>query len=100
MTCKHEDFIATVDVNRFQKSDDNPDVFAYNAEIKIKCSSCFEPMIFIGCPIGLLGNRPCIDPLGIELRAPLRPQSSDPHFGMGIPGFIARVAEGSEKTQN
>lgn len=100
MTCLHEDFIARVDVIRLQKTEDNPEIHGYTCEMKVECADCHEPMVFVGVPVGLLPNRPTMSPDGLELRTPIRPQSSDPHFGLGIPGFIARVAEGEMASDN
>lgn len=100
MSCKHEDWDAYVAVNRLTKSDDDPTVIGMNAEVKIWCRACNEPAVFIGAPIGMLATKPCISPDGTELRAPLRPQSEDPAFGMGIAGFSMRVAQGAESTDN
>lgn len=91
--CPHMDFDAVVTVNRLTKTDDGP-VNAFNAEITIRCAHCNEPFRFIGCPAGLQPNRPCVSVDETELRAPIRPASSDPDFGLGIPGFAVTYREG------
>lgn len=89
--CMHLDFAANVSVNRLYNEDgvDPTLVFpdAFNAEIRIECSECHEPMRFIGCQAGLMPDRPMVDAKEEELRVPLRPASSDPDYGLGIPGF-------------
>lgn len=94
-------------ITRRSTSDpDNPDrtqpVEGFNAEITVWCADCHEPMVFHGAalPIGMLNDRPCISPNGLELRVPLRPRSSDPHTGLGMPGFSARIREGQPGTYN
>jgi hypothetical protein len=45
---------------------------------------------------GLNPRRPMVSPDETELRAPLRPASSDPDFGMGLPGFAITWKEGND----
>jgi hypothetical protein len=98
--CDHENFISNVEVNRLQRSDEDSTIVGFSADIRIRCVACDEPFVFHGVPIGLLSDRPCISVDGTELRAPLRPQSSDPHFGLGLAGFEARVREGDPTSRN
>lgn len=98
MSCAHEDFEAEVDVHRLVESE--PEVRGLSADVRIRCRECGEPMVFVGAPVGLLPSRPTINVDGTELRAPLRPQSADPHFGMGLPGFAARIREGDGAGDN
>lgn len=91
--CPHEDFDALVTVNRLTSTEGGP-VNGFNAAITIRCAHCDEPFRFIGCPAGLLADRPAVSPDEAELRAPIRPASSDPDFGLGIPGFAVRYREG------
>jgi hypothetical protein len=100
MACAHENMGAFVDVIRMMKSDDDPEVVGYSAEIRVSCVECDEAFVFVGAPIGMSPGKPCISPDGTELRAPLRPQTADPHFGLGLSGFIARAAEGSTASEN
>lgn len=101
MTCLHENFTARVDVNRITE-DDEVTLAGFYADVRVWCADCDETFVFHGgnLPIGLLPDRPCISVDGAELRVPLRPQSSDPHYGMGLPGFIARVHEGGRGAAN
>ena len=56
------------------------------------CVDCDEPFRWIGVPIGLSPRQPMVSVDETELRAPLRPASSDPDFGLGLPGFAVRMA--------
>lgn len=97
-TCVHPDFAAIVEVNRHYQADP-PDESAmpdgFSADVRISCVACGEPMVFFGAGLamGLTRDRPAIDPAGTELRCPIRPQSSDPHMGLGLAGFQARLQE-------
>lgn len=93
--CLHEDFDCTVAVNRLTASDDDPVVIAYTAEIQVMCANCREPFRFIGVQAGQMPSRPMCSPDETELRAPIRPASADPDFGLGIPGFAVRFTERS-----
>lgn len=68
---------------------------AYHADVRIRCDDCDEPFRFIGAPAGVMPNRPCVSVDETELRAPIRPASSDPDFGLGIPGFAVRYVDGA-----
>lgn len=95
--CPHEDFVAVVDVIRI---DNGGGLEALSVEVKVHCQECGEPLVFRGLPIGLDQRQPMISPDGTELRAPGRMQSHDPHFGLGLPGFVARVREGAPEGRN
>lgn len=89
--CPHEAFSAAVTVNRLQRSDDGPTIIGYAAEVRVRCAQCQEPFRFTGCQVGLSPAHPMVSLDETELRAPIRPASADPDFGMGIPGFAVRV---------
>ncbi|GAB3156366.1 hypothetical protein GCM10027258_62690 [Amycolatopsis stemonae] len=91
--CPHTVFIGDVQVGRLTETDDGP-VIAFSADIKIKCAQCDEPFRFMGLPAGILRSRPAVSIDETELRAPIRPASSDPDFGLGIPGFSINYREG------
>ena len=84
--CPHEDFDANVEVNRLTAEPGGP-VAAYSAGIRIRCAQCGEPFRWIGVQAGLKPDRPMVSVDETELHAPIRPASSDPDFGLGIPGF-------------
>jgi hypothetical protein len=87
--CDHPTFVATVTVNAITETEGGP-VVAYMADVRINCGPCGEAMRFTGCPAGLMRDRPAVSPDETELRAPIRPASSDPDFGLGLPGFAVR----------
>lgn len=88
--CPHESFAATVDVGRLLEQEGGP-VVAYRAEVRIRCEGCGEPFRFTGVQAGLSDCRPMCSVDETELRAPIRPASADPDFGLGIPGFAVAV---------
>lgn len=94
--CPHEDFTAFVEVGRLTASEGDPVPSAYSAEIRVECARCGEPFRWIGVQAGMSGGRPMCTPDETVLRAPLRPASSDPDFGLGIPGFAVTWRQGPE----
>lgn len=93
--CPHEDFDAYVAVNRITANDTDPTVVGYAADIKVQCRACEEPFRWTGVPAGLSPGRPTCSVDETELRAPLRPASADPDFGMGLPGFAVTFRGGN-----
>lgn len=85
--CPHEDFCANVEVNRLTKSDEDPTVIGYDTSITVWCANCDEKFRWIGVQAGSSPGRPMCSVDETELRAPIRPASSDPDFGLGLPGF-------------
>ncbi|MFJ2719414.1 hypothetical protein [Streptomyces sp. NPDC087437] len=85
--CLHEHFDAFVGVARITASDTDPTVVGYAAEVKVSCRDCDEPFRWTGVPAGVSPRQPMCSVDETELRAPLRPASADPDFGMGLPGF-------------
>jgi hypothetical protein len=94
MTCDHEDFVASVVVNRLKTVAGGP-VTGFSCDVRVECAECQEPMVFIGAPLGLLATEPTRSVDGTELHAPLRPQSAPIGFGTGLPGFTVTVREAS-----
>lgn len=96
--CPHTDFTAVVDIARITEGA-NPDapVIAYSANLRVWCANpvCGEPFRFIGVPVGALAGQPAVSVDGAELRAPIRPATSDPDFGLGLPGFTVQVPDGT-----
>jgi hypothetical protein len=92
--CEHPDFMATVEVIRRTETEGGP-ISAYTTSIRINCVACDEPFRFIGVQAGDMPGRPMCSVDEAELRAPIRPASSDPDFGLGIPGFSVRFKEPS-----
>jgi hypothetical protein len=91
--CPHEGFDAVVEVNRLTSEPDGP-VTAYSADIRIGCAQCGEPFRWTGVQAGLMPDRPMVSVDETQLRAPIRPASADPDFGLGIPGFAVRLRDG------
>lgn len=93
--CPHENFAAEVDMNRLADDDHGrPDtIVGFSADIRVRCAECGEPFRWVGVPAGLSARGPTCSVDETELRAPLRPASSDPDFGMGIPGYAIRMVE-------
>lgn len=83
-----------MEVNRIARSDDDPTIVAYSAVARVWCADCGEPFRWTGLQAGLMRDRPMVSPDETELRAPLRPASSDPDFGMGLPGFAVGFRPG------
>lgn len=92
--CPHENFNATVDINRIgteETSDGMPR--AYVADIRVRCADCKEPFRWTGLRAGVSFAHPMVSVDETELHAPLRPASADPDFGMGLPGFAISYRE-------
>ena len=94
-SCEHEEFAAFVDVARLSDDDGGP-INGYSANIRIDCARCGERFRFVGVPAGLSFSKPTCSVDEGELHVPIRPASSDPDFGMGIPGFALRFTEGGD----
>lgn len=88
--CPHENFEAIVAVNRITAVEGGP-ATSFNADIRVECADCGEPFRWVGAPAGMSPARSIVSIDETELRAPLRPASSDPDFGLGIPGFAVQV---------
>lgn len=92
--CPHLDFAANVAVNRIGEAETVDGLpRAYMADITVSCADCGEPFRWTGLRTGASFDQPMVSPDERELRAPLRPASADPDFGMGIPGFAIAVRE-------
>jgi hypothetical protein len=85
--CPHENFEALTAVNRITASDTDPTVVGYSADLKISCRDCGEPFRWTGVQAGVSPGHPMCSVDETELRAPIRPASADPDFGLGLPGF-------------
>jgi hypothetical protein len=96
--CPHEDFEAFVDVNRIG-TEETPDGSprAYMADVRVNCAQCGEKFRFVGVRAGVSFAAPKVSVDEAELHAPIRPASSDPDFGMGIPGFAINYRRGDER---
>lgn len=90
--CPHGNFDVHAEVSRLSETDGGP-VTGYSADIRVNCRDCAEPFRWVGLQAGLMRDRPMVSVDETELRAPIRPASSDPDFGLGIPGFAVRWRE-------
>jgi hypothetical protein len=96
--CPHENFNAIVNVNRIQKSDQEPDaIIAYNAEIRISCRDCGQPLEFYGLPVGVSPYRPTVSLDGQEMRAPLVLPGTVPPDGLA--GFAVAFTPGDPEKE-
>jgi hypothetical protein len=84
--CPHPDVDASVSVARITATEGG-DPIAFSATITVNCTECGEPFRWSGVPAGLSPAHPTCNLTETELIAPLRPASSDPDFGLGLPGF-------------
>jgi hypothetical protein len=90
--CPHEDFDVYAAINRLTSVEGGP-VTGYSANIRVECRNCKEPFRWIGLPAGIDPRRPACSVDETELRAPIRPASADPDFGLGLPGFAVRYRD-------
>ena len=88
--CLHENFEASVEINRLAE-EGSGEPGAYSADIRASCADCGESFRWIGLQAGLMPSKPMCSIDETVLRAPLRPASSDPDFGLGIPGFAVTM---------
>ena len=88
--CPHDDFVVQANVVRLAAETGGPCV-GFMAELEVRCAACDERFRWMGVPAGLLADRPACSPDEFELRAPIRPSTADPDFGMGLPGFAMRM---------
>jgi hypothetical protein len=85
INCQHEQFEATVNVNRIT-NEAGTEVKAFMADIQIRCVQCDEPFVVIAPVVGLVWDGPATSPNGEELRAPIRPRSAFSE-DVSLPGF-------------
>ena len=84
--CGHPHFTVAADVNRLSNTEGGP-INAYMADLRIECAACGERFRFINVRAGISSTEPRCSVDKAELHIPIRPASSDPDFGLGIPGF-------------
>ena len=88
--CPHGDFEARVEINRLMNSEGSG-VAGYAADITAHCAQCGERFRWIGVQAGVQPGRPMCSVDEFTLHAPMRPASSDPDFGLGLPGFAVTM---------
>lgn len=67
--CPHLDFTADVVVNRVEN------VSRFVADVSITCSHCGVRFAFVGAPLGILFDRPCVGLDPTTLMAPIVPSA-------------------------
>jgi hypothetical protein len=72
MSCKHENFRASVDVNRLEDSG------RFCADVRIECAECHLPFQFLGLPLGLNLTGAAMSVDGLEARLGIAPVGSVP----------------------
>jgi len=75
VNCKHECFMANVEVNRHE------DTGRFTANVRIQCDQCGKPMRFIGLPMGVDMNGAAVSVDGTEGRFAIHPK------GEAVPGL-------------
>lgn len=94
--CAHEDFVATVDVNRIV-SEHEPTAFVGLAvDVRVQCLACKAPLHFRVPRMGVLSNDATRSLDCTELRAPAW-IGDDDTLGADLPGFTVRVLRDDEK---
>lgn len=92
--CPHLDFHLNMHVARVGDGDPTSGrIKSFVAEITTSCSQCGEPFRFMGVPAGYSFSAPSVSIDERTVNLPMRPASSDPDFGLGIPGFAINVYE-------
>lgn len=89
--CDHETFESAVEVTRLTAVEGGP-VTGFSAAVRVRCTGCGEPFMWVGVPVGASPRQPMSSRDGREMRAPLRPMSSEPGFGEDGPAVSLRVA--------
>jgi hypothetical protein len=90
--CPHDEFDAMVGFARQTDGEGGP-LVAVQVEMKVWCKQCNEPWRFRGLEAGMDPRWPMCSPDETELRAPIRPASSDPDYGLGLPGYAVRFRQ-------
>ena len=88
MKCRHENFGASVEVNRLE------DVGRFMADVRITCADCGVAMRFIGLPTGVDLNGASVSLDGTEGRFAIAPKGEVVSELEGTPiGFTFRKTE-------
>ena len=82
--CEHQDFFATVTVNRLEDSG------RFSADVAIRCQECRTPFRFIGLPGGIDLNGAAVSADGCEARLAIAPQDEVLPPIEGVVGFSER----------
>ena len=77
--CEHLEFEARVEVGRLTEGEGGK-VTSFSADVRITCTDCGKPFLFVGVPFGLSPNQPTVSVDGQELRCPIIPQGTTPRW--------------------
>jgi hypothetical protein len=91
--CPHEHFEADVTIERVLANEGDAMPAYFMAEITAACADCGESFRWTGLQAGMSPRKPMCSPDETKMRAPLRPASADPDFGMSLPGFAVTWRE-------
>lgn len=84
MTCKHENFKATVRVDRIEEKG------RFIAEICISCAECSRPMQFMGLEPGLNYDGATVSLDGFEARIGIHPRGERPNPLQKLMGYTVK----------
>ncbi len=92
MVCPHLNFFTDVSVGRLQKSESDPTIHRYQADIRIICEDCKLPFRFIGLPAGIDLNGAAVSIDGTEGRFAIAPKGEvlTPLESTEVQGFTVR----------
>lgn len=86
--CRHEQFDASVRVNRIT---DSGALAAFVADVQIVCAQCHQHFVFVGSPVGLSCDQPHVSADGQTLHAPLAPSFTwQSEVDLPVRGFTMR----------
>lgn len=88
--CAHEDFVATVDVNRLVSEHESTAMVGLAVDVRIVCAACEEPIKFRVPEVGSVSSRPTRSLDATELRCPAW-IGDDETLGTDLPGFTVRL---------
>lgn len=95
--CEHLNFNMIGKVGRLTRSDSDPTVIAYCADIRVECRDCKQPFEFFGLPLGFSHYQPTVSIDNQELRVPLVIPGTQPEPGLA--GFSVTHTVFDEKEQ-
>ncbi len=87
MSCSHQNFKVSADINRITQKEGDLDPSAFMADIRLECVDCGTPFEWIGVPMGLSFVRPNVSVDCLELRAPVKPKGEPMPLAATLPGF-------------
>lgn len=85
--CEHETFHTDVGVHRLTncRMPTGGPVTGYTADITVRCVECGERFRWLGLDQGVHPGHPTVSVNGLEMRAPLCPESAPDDFGQELP---------------